>query len=31
VSGASSFFHGFILGRVLEAETNALFRNRKRL
>ena len=31
VSGASSFYHGFILGRVLEAETDALFRDRKRL
>lgn len=30
-SGASPFYHGFILGRVLEAETDALFRNRKRL
>jgi tRNA(adenine34) deaminase len=29
VSGASSFYHGFILGHVLEAETDALFRNRK--
>ena len=31
VSGASPFYHGFILGRVLEVETDALFRNRKRL
>jgi tRNA(adenine34) deaminase len=31
VSGASPFYHGFILGGVLEAETDALFRNRKRL
>jgi tRNA(adenine34) deaminase len=31
VSGASPFYHGLILGRVLEAETDALFRNRKRL
>jgi tRNA(adenine34) deaminase len=31
VSGASPFYHGFILGHVLEAETDALFRNRKRL
>jgi tRNA(adenine34) deaminase len=30
VSGASPFYRGFILGRVLEAETDALFRNRKR-
>jgi tRNA(adenine34) deaminase len=31
VKGASPFYHGFILGGVLEAETDALFRNRKRL
>ncbi len=31
VSAASPFYHGFILGHVLEAETDALFRNRKRL
>jgi len=31
VSSASPFYHGFILGGVLEAETDALFRNRKRL
>ena len=31
ISGASPFYHGFILGRVLEAETDALFRNRRRL
>jgi tRNA(adenine34) deaminase len=31
VIDASSFYHGFVLGHILEAETNALFRNRKRL
>ena len=30
VIGASAFYHGKILGHVLEAETDALFRNRKR-
>ena len=30
VIGASEFYHGGILGHVLEAETDALFRNRKR-
>jgi len=27
---ASAFYHGEILGHVLQAETDALFRNRKR-
>ena len=30
VTGASSFYHGTILGHVLQAETDALFQNRKR-
>jgi tRNA(adenine34) deaminase len=30
VSRASPFYHGFILGHVLESETDALFRNRQR-
>jgi len=30
VIGASAFYHGEILGHVLQAETDALFRNRKR-
>jgi len=30
ISRASPFYQGFILGHVLEAETDALFRNRKR-
>ena len=30
VIGASPFYHGKILGHVLQAETDALFRNRKR-
>jgi tRNA(adenine34) deaminase len=30
VIGASAFYHGRILGHVLPAETDALFRNRKR-
>jgi tRNA(adenine34) deaminase len=30
VIGASPFYHGGILGGVLQAETDALFRNRKR-
>jgi tRNA(adenine34) deaminase len=30
VIGASAFYHGEILGRVLQAETDALFQNRKR-
>ena len=31
VTGAAPFFHGEILGRVLAAETDALFLNRRRL
>src|SRR5271169_4198137 len=31
VSGASPFYHGFILGHILKSETDTLFRNRKRL
>jgi tRNA(Arg) A34 adenosine deaminase TadA len=30
VIGGSAFYHGEILGQVLQAETDALFRNRKR-
>jgi tRNA(Arg) A34 adenosine deaminase TadA len=30
VIGASPFYHGEILGHVLQADTDALFRNRKR-
>ncbi len=30
VIGASAFYHGEILGHVLQAETDTLFRNRKR-
>jgi tRNA(adenine34) deaminase len=30
VIGASAFYHGEILGHVLQSETDALFRNRKR-
>jgi tRNA(Arg) A34 adenosine deaminase TadA len=30
VIGAAPFYHGGILGHVLQAETDALFRNRKR-
>jgi hypothetical protein len=30
VIGASTFYDGEILGRVLQSETDALFRNRKR-
>jgi len=30
VIGAATFYHGEILGHVLQAETDALFQNRKR-
>jgi hypothetical protein len=30
VIGAAPFYHGEILGHVLQAETDALFRNRQR-
>ncbi|HJS84970.1 MAG TPA: nucleoside deaminase [Acetobacteraceae bacterium] len=30
VIGASAFYHGAILGHILQTETDALFRNRKR-